>query len=89
MPLSLRVSLVTGAPLEDRSEIGAAYHTRELAEELLKTGLAVEIWSKSGTGEAAPSSVPIVPRWRPGWLAWLDIFQAVRERKPDVLHVQY
>jgi glycosyltransferase involved in cell wall biosynthesis len=87
--MSLRIALVTGAPLEDRSEIGAAYHTRELAAELLKAGLTVEIWSKSGAGQAAASSVPIVPLWRPGWLAWLDIFKAVRERKPDVLHVQY
>ncbi len=85
----MRVALVTGVPLEDRSEIGAAYHTRALAEELVKAGLAVEIWSKSGAGAAAASTAPIVPLWRPGWLAWLDIFNAVRERKPDVLHIQY
>jgi len=89
MSLKMRIALVTGAPLEDRSEIGAAYHTRALAEELVKTGLTVEIWSKAGVGRAAASGVPIVPVWRPGWWAWRDIFTAVRRRKPDILHIQY
>jgi glycosyltransferase involved in cell wall biosynthesis len=85
----MRIALVTGAPLEDRSEIGAAYHTRALAEELARTGLTVDIWSKAGAGQAAASGVPIVPTWHPGWWAWSDIFLAVLKRKPDVLHIQY
>ncbi len=87
--MNMRVALVTGAPLEDRSEIGAAYHTRALAEELAKAGVDVEIWAKAGAGKTAASSVPIVSVWRPGWMAWFDIYKAVLERKPGILHVQY
>jgi len=87
--VNLRVALVTGAPLRDRSEIGAAYHTLALAEGLVQRGIDVEIWSKSGAGEAVESAVPIVPLWRPGWLSWFEIYKAVLHRKPDILHIQY
>lgn len=85
----MRVALVSGVPLRNTGEIGAAYYSNALAQELQAAGLDVEIWSKLGVGEAVQSQARIVPTWRPGLLSWLQIVRAVLRRRPDVVHVQH
>ena len=85
----MKVALISGAPLKDCSEIGAAYYTRALAAGLRQRGFDVAIWSKLGCGEPAASEAPVIPTWRPGWFAWYDIAAAIRKRRPDVVHVQH
>lgn len=83
----MRVAIISAAPLKGGSESGAAYYTRALAEELFSRGVSAEIWSKRN-GQPDISKAPVIPVWRPGWFAWLDIVRALFKRKPDVLHIQ-
>lgn len=85
----VNVAIVSGAPLKHESEIGGAYYSRTLAAKLQRAGLNVEIWSKIGVGDAAESEARVIPTWRAGWFAWIDIVRAARKRKPDILHIQH
>lgn len=85
----MRVALISGVPLLDGSESGIAYYTRALADELAGSGMDVEIWSKLDRAPAAAARARILPLWRPGWLSWWHLARAVKQRRPDVVHLQH
>ncbi len=85
----MKIALVSGVPLKDGGEGGVAYYARALAEELERAGVAVELWSKRGSGQTTDCAVPVLPLWRPGLFSWWHLILAVLRRKPDVLHIQH
>lgn len=88
-----RVALVTPFPHESRRVHGVADYARHLADALHEAGMDIEVWAdRLPTGDPDHVRTGRGPRvlrnWRPGVLAGADLYRALRERRPAMVHVQ-